>query len=132
MCIISDTRHGVMRAENRYGQMFLKSMFLRMKERGVSQTELAARMKASRPSVSKVLHGEVNITFASVVRFAKTLQRDFFPQLVQLATDEFNEPALLDFSLGSGSPCCRAIKRTKVVWNVLATSLSNVTPLRVR
>ena len=88
MCIISDTRHGVMRAENRYGQMFLKSMFLRMKERGVSQTELAVRMKASRPSVSKVLHGEVNISFASVVRFAKPLQLDFFPQFLQPATGE--------------------------------------------
>lgn len=73
MCIISDTRHGVMRAENRYGQMFLKSMFLRMKELGVSQTECVARMKTSRPAVSKALHGGV-----SAVRFAKALWLDFF------------------------------------------------------
>lgn len=59
-----------------------------MKELGVSQTELAARMKASRPYVSKALHGEINITFASAVRFAKALQLDFFPQLVQPATGE--------------------------------------------
>lgn len=77
-----------MRAVDRYGQMFLKSILLRMKELGVSQTELAARMKASRPYVSKALHGEINITFASAVRFAKALQLDFFPQLVQPATGE--------------------------------------------
>ena len=58
-------------AVNRCGQMSLKNLSLRMKELGVSQTELAARMKASRPSVSKALHGEVNITFASAVRFAE-------------------------------------------------------------
>ena len=58
------------------------------KEMGVSQTELAARTKASRPSVSKALHGEINITFASAVRFAKVLQLGFFPQLVRPATGE--------------------------------------------
>ena len=60
-----------MRAVDQYGQMFLKSLLLRMKEWGVLQTELTARMKASRPSVSKALHGEINITFASAVRFAE-------------------------------------------------------------
>ena len=64
-----------MRSVDRYGQMFLRSLLLRMKELGVSQSELAARMKASRPYVSKALH-----------RFAKALQLDFFPQLVQPAT----------------------------------------------
>lgn len=44
-----------------------------MKELGVSLTELAARMKVSRPSVSKALHGELNITFASAVRFVKAV-----------------------------------------------------------
>ena len=58
-------------AEDRCGQMFLKSQLFRMNEWGVSQSELAARMMASRPSVSKALHGEVNITFASAVRFAE-------------------------------------------------------------
>lgn len=75
-----------MRAVDRYGQMFLKGQLLRMKELGISQTELVARMKASRPYVSKALHGEVNITFASAVRFAKALRLDFFPQLVQPTT----------------------------------------------
>ncbi len=72
--------------ESRYGQTFLKSLLLRMKELGVSQGELAVRMKTSRPYVCKALHGEINITFASAARFAKALQLDFLPQLVQPAT----------------------------------------------
>lgn len=63
--------------------MFLKSLLLRMKELGVSQAELAVRMKTSRPYVCKALHGEINITFAAAARFAKALQLDFIPQLVQ-------------------------------------------------
>ena len=43
--------------------MSLKSLLLRIKELGVSQTELAAWMKASRPSVSKTPYGKVDITF---------------------------------------------------------------------
>lgn len=80
--IIYDTLIQVMRAVDKYGQMFLKCILHRMKELGVSQSELATRMKASRPYVSKALHGEVNITFASAMRFAKALQLDFLPQLV--------------------------------------------------
>ena len=74
--------------ENRHGQMFLKSLLLRMKELGVSQGELAARMKTSRPYVCKALHGEINITFASAARFARALHLDFLPQLVQSSTGE--------------------------------------------
>lgn len=83
---INDTIRGVMWPVDRYGQV-PKSILLRMKELGVSQTELAVRMKASRLSGIKVLHGEINITFASAVRFAKALQLDFFSQLVQPSTD---------------------------------------------
>ena len=53
----------------------------RMKELGISQTELAKRMNASRPYVVKVLHGDVNITLASAARFAEALKLDFFPDL---------------------------------------------------
>lgn len=84
---INDTIRGVMWSVDRYEQV-PKSILLRMKELGVSQTELAVRMKASRLSGIKVLHGEINITFASAVRFAKALRLDFFPQLVQPATGE--------------------------------------------
>lgn len=84
-------------AVDRYGQMFLKGILLRMKELGVSQTELAARMKTSRPSVSKALHGEINITFASAVRFAKVLQFGFFPRFAQPST----------VALYASRPCCQ-------------------------
>ena len=48
-----------------------------MKELGLSQSELARRMHASRPYVVKVLHGDVNITLGSAGRFAKALEMDF-------------------------------------------------------
>ena len=66
---------------NKVGSLFLRCILLRMKELGVSQTELAKRMNASRPYVVKVLHGDVNITLGSAARFAKALQLDFFPDL---------------------------------------------------
>lgn len=51
--------------------MLLESLLLRMKGLGVSQTELAARMKVSRPTVRKALHGGIGLTFAAAVHFAK-------------------------------------------------------------
>ena len=77
-----------MKTANKVGSLFLRCILLRMKELGVSQTELAKRMNASRPYVVKVLHGDVNITLGSAARFAKALQLDFFPLLVQPATGE--------------------------------------------
>lgn len=79
-CIKYDTIQG-MKAVDRAGSYFLRCILLRMKELGVSQSELARRMNASRPYVVKVLHGDVNITIGSAARFAKALQLDFFPVL---------------------------------------------------
>lgn len=93
---INDTIRGVMWSVDRYGQV-PKSILLRMKELGVSQTELAVRMKASRLSGIKVLHGEINITFASAVRFAKVLQFGFFPRFAQPST----------VALYASRPCCQ-------------------------
>ena len=70
-----------MKATNKIGSMFLRCILQRMKELGISQTELARRMNASRPYVVKVLHGEVNITLGSAARFAEALKLDFFPDL---------------------------------------------------
>ena len=70
-----------MKATNKIGSMFLRGILQRMKELGISQTELARRMNASRPYVVKVLHGEVNITLGSAARFAEALKLDFFPDL---------------------------------------------------
>ena len=70
-----------MNAIDKSGSVFLRRILLRMKELGVSQTELAKRMNASRPYVVKVLHGDVNITLGSAARFAEALKLDFFPVL---------------------------------------------------
>lgn len=70
-----------MKVVNRVGSIFLRCIRQRMKELGISQTELAKRMNASRPYVVKVLHGDVNITLGSAARFAKVLKLDFFPDL---------------------------------------------------
>ena len=99
-----------MKTANKVGSLFLRCILLRMKELGVSQTELAKRMQASRPYVVKVLQNapeklvsegsrasrrlsaratrsdrkgprDVNIALGSAVRFAKALQIDFFPDL---------------------------------------------------
>lgn len=83
---------------NRAGSIFLRCILRRMKELGVSQSELARRMKASRPYVVKVLHGDVNITLGAAARFAQALQLDFWPDLRdengKLYTD--GEPALAE------------------------------------
>ena len=52
-----------MNAIDKIGSAFLRRILLRMKELGVSQTELAKRMQVSRPYITKVLHQDVNITF---------------------------------------------------------------------
>jgi len=70
-----------MRAIDKAGSAFLRAILRRMKELGVSQTELAKRMDASRPYVTRVLSGDVNITFGTAARFAKALQMDFLPML---------------------------------------------------
>ena len=52
-----------------------------MKELGMSQTELAQRMKVSRPYVTKVLHQDVNFSFRTAAKLANALKMDFFPDL---------------------------------------------------
>ena len=64
------------------GALFLRAVVKRMKSKGLSQSELARRMHASRPYVVKVLRGDVNITLGSAARFANALQMDFLPVLI--------------------------------------------------
>ena len=47
----------------------------------MSQTELAQRMKVSRPYVTKVLHQDVNFSFRTAAKLANALKMDFFPDL---------------------------------------------------
>ena len=70
-----------MKAIDRIGSAFLRRILLRMKELGVSQTELARRMNVSRPYITKVLHTDVNISFRTAANLANALRMDFFSEL---------------------------------------------------
>ena len=52
-----------------------------MKELGMSQTDLARRMKVSRPYITKVLRQDVNFSFRTAAKLANALKMDFFPEL---------------------------------------------------
>ena len=70
-----------MKAIDRIGSAFLRRILRRMKELGVSQTELARRMKVSRPYITKVLRQDVNFSFRTAAKLARALQMDFIPEL---------------------------------------------------
>ena len=63
------------------GSAFLRRILRRMKDLGVSQSELAKRMKVSRPYVTKVLRQDVNFSFRTAAKLATALKMDFFPEL---------------------------------------------------
>lgn len=52
-----------------------------MRELGLSQSDLAKRMKVSRPYISKVLRQDVNFSFRTAAKLADALKMDFFPDL---------------------------------------------------
>ena len=52
-----------------------------MRELGLSQTDLARRMKVSKPYITKVLHEDVNFSFRTAAKLARALEMDFFPEL---------------------------------------------------
>ena len=68
-----------MTAIDKVGSAFLRRILLRMKQLGVSQTELARRMKVSRPYVTKVLSRDVNFSFRTAAKLANALKMDFSP-----------------------------------------------------
>ena len=70
-----------MKAVDRIGSVFLRRILRRMKELGMSQTDLARRMKVSRPYISKVLRQDVNFSFRTAAKLANALKMDFFPEL---------------------------------------------------
>ena len=70
-----------MKAIDRIGSAFLRRILKRMKELGISQTELARRMKVSRPYITKVLRQDVNFSFHTAAKLARALEMDFFPDL---------------------------------------------------
>lgn len=48
---------------------------------GINQTELARRMKVSKPYITKVLRQDVNFSFRTAAKLAHALEMDFFPEL---------------------------------------------------
>ena len=52
-----------------------------MKRLGMNQTDLAKRMQVSRPYITKLMSGDVNITFETALRLARAVKMDFMPQL---------------------------------------------------
>ena len=70
-----------MRAVDKICSAFLRQIILRMKDLGLTQTALAKRMNVSRPYVTRVLSGDVNISFKTAARLARALKMDFFPGL---------------------------------------------------
>ena len=70
-----------MKAVDRIGSAFLRRILRRMKQLGINQTELARRMKVTKPYVTKVLRQDVNFSFRTAAKLAHALEMDFFPEL---------------------------------------------------
>ena len=70
-----------MKAIDKIGSAFLRRILRRMKELGMSQSELAARMHVSRPYITKVLRQDVNFSFRTAAKLANALKMDFLPEL---------------------------------------------------
>ena len=85
-----------MNAVDRIGSAFLRRILRRMKELGMSQTELARRMKVSRPYITKVLRQDVNFSFRTAAKLANALKMDFFPELRPRETRNENEELACD------------------------------------
>ena len=77
-----------MKAIDKVGSAFLRRILRRMKQLGVSQTELARRMNVSRPYVTKVLSRDVNFSFRTAAKLANALKMDFFPELRERETGD--------------------------------------------
>ena len=59
----------------------MRRILRRMRELGVNQSELARRMKVSKPYITKVLRQDVNFSFRTAAKLARALEMDFFPEL---------------------------------------------------
>jgi len=69
------------RTINKTSSDFIRGILDFMQSHDVTQSDLARRLKVSRPYVSKVLSGDVNISFTTAAKFAKALDIDFAPEL---------------------------------------------------
>ena len=71
----------IMTTLDHIGSAFLRRILRRMRELGVNQSELAKRMKVSKPYITKVLRQDVNFSFRTAAKLAHALEMDFFPEL---------------------------------------------------
>ena len=97
-----------MKAIDRIGSIFLRRILRRMKQLGVSQTELARRMNVSRPYVTKVLSRDVNFSFKTAAKLANALKMDFFPDLREqedAAASECSPTPITPELLNNGTMC---------------------------
>ena len=60
---------------------FLRRVLRRMKQLGLNQSDLARRMKVSRPYITKVLRQDVTFSFHTAAKLAQALEMDFLPEL---------------------------------------------------
>ena len=67
---------------------FLRRCIRQMKKLGLNQTQLAQRLHVSRPYVTKLLSGDVNISFGAAMRLARALEMDFLPELRERKTQK--------------------------------------------
>ena len=72
-----------MKSIDHIGSAFLRKILSRMKDMGITQSDLAVRMHVSRPYISKVLRQDVNFSFRTAARLAGALKMDFFPDLLE-------------------------------------------------
>ena len=63
------------------GSAFLRRILRRMKAMGLNQSDLARRMKVSKPYITKVLRQDGNFSFRTAAKLARALEMDFLPEL---------------------------------------------------
>ena len=76
-----------MRTVDHIASSFLRRILMRMRALGINQSELAQRMKVSKPYITKVLHQDVNFSFRTAAKLAQALEMDFFPELREKKPD---------------------------------------------
>ena len=76
-----------MRTVDHIASAFLRRILMRMRALGINQSELAQRMKVSKPYITKVLHQDVNFSFRTAAKLAQALEMDFFPELREKKPD---------------------------------------------
>ncbi|GEM_PF-3075010 len=79
---VTRTRGRSMSVDGGIGMAFLARILSRMEELHLTRTSLADRMDVSAPYVSKVLSGNINISFGTAAKLAHAVGMDFEARLV--------------------------------------------------